>query len=152
MRQSLAGIALFLLASTIPAQAHHPFAAEYDWKKPVTVTGTVTRFDWSNPHATIVVKGTDETGTAAEWTDELAGPGRLTTLGWSARQLKTGDEVAVDGWLAKSGRKQLSAKSVKVPGGREMAAGSSFFDDGKSAAISNPARAEVKATIPPAQR
>ncbi|HEV8395703.1 MAG TPA: DUF6152 family protein [Vicinamibacterales bacterium] len=141
MRQRLVQIALLVVASVVPALAHHPFAAEYDWKKPVTITGTVSKFDWSNPHALLVVKGTDESGTDAEWRVELGSPGRLTSFGWSTRQLKTGDRVSVDGWLAKSGRKQLSAKSVTIPGGRELAAGSSFFEQSKSPATTTRASA-----------
>jgi uncharacterized protein DUF6152 len=140
MRQRLAGMALLLVASAMPALAHHPFAAEYDWKKPTTISGTVTKFDWGNPHAILVVKGTDEAGTAADWTIELGSPGNLTRLGWSTRQLKVGDTVSVDGWLAKNGKRQLSAKSVRAPGGRELAAASSFFDEGRSTAITDPAK------------
>jgi uncharacterized protein DUF6152 len=138
MRQRLAGMALLVVAWVVPALAHHPFAAEYDWKRPTTISGTVTKFDWANPHAILVVKGTDEAGTAADWTIELGSPGNLTRLGWSTHQLKVGDKVSVDGWLAKNGRRQLSAKSVRAPGGRELTAASSFFDEGKSTAITDP--------------
>jgi hypothetical protein len=121
------------MTSAAPALAHHPFAAEYDWKKPITVTGTVTRFDWENPHSTLIVKGRDDKGTEADWMVELAGPGRLTQLGWNAYELRAGDRVSVDGWLAKSGGKQLSAKTVTV-NGLQLAAGSSFFEEGKAPA------------------
>jgi len=131
MRKWLGGLTLVLLTSAAPALAHHPFAAEFDWKKPVTITGTVIRFNWENPHSMIIVKGKDESGIEAEWMVELAGPGRLTQLGWQSRELKAGDRVSVDGWLAKSGSKELSAKSVTV-NGRLMAAGSSFFEEGKA--------------------
>lgn len=86
------------------------------------------------------MKGTDEAGTAADWTIELGSPGNLTRLGWSTHQLKVGDKVSVDGWLAKNGKRQLSAKSVRAPGGRELAAASSFFDEGTSSAITDPGR------------
>jgi hypothetical protein len=142
MRQLLAGTALLVVVSVAPALAHHPFAAEYDWKKPVTVTGTVTKFDWGNPHAMLVLKGTDEAGTDAEWTIELGSPGNLSRLGWSTHQLKAGDKVSVDGWLAKSGRKQLSGKAVRISGGRELAAASSFFDENRSGAVDKRASAK----------
>src|ERR1044071_9753007 len=73
MRKWLGGIAVVLATSAAPALAHHPFAAEYDWKKPATVTGTVTKFNWENPHSMIAVKGKDDRGTEAEWMVELAG-------------------------------------------------------------------------------
>jgi len=66
MRKWLGGIALLITTAVAPALAHHPFAAEYDWKKPVTITGTVTKFDWQNPHSMLSVKGKDDTGTEAE--------------------------------------------------------------------------------------
>ena len=131
MRNWLGGLTMLIAMSAAPAFAHHPFAAEYDWKKPVTVSGTVTRFNWENPHSMLIVKGKNESGTEAEWTVELGSPGRLTQLGWNAKQLKTGDSVSVDGWLAKNGKMQMSAKSVSV-GGRVLAAASSFFDEGKA--------------------
>jgi len=74
MRKWLGGLGLVVMTSAAPALAHHPFAAEYDWKKPITVTGTVTRFDWENPHSTLIVKGRDDKGTEADWMVELAGP------------------------------------------------------------------------------
>jgi hypothetical protein len=146
MRNRLAGIALLVAVSAAPALAHHPFAAEYDWKKPVTITGDVTRFDWANPHSTLTVKGKDETGAEAEWTVELGNPGRLTALGWNERRLKAGDRVSVDGWLAKNGKKQLSAKSVTLPAGRELPAASSFFDEARASAETRGNTRQVKAT------
>ena len=131
MRNWLGGLTLLIAAAAAPALAHHPFAAEYDWKKPVTVTGSVSRFNWENPHTILILKGDDGGGIETEWTVELGSPGRLTQLGWNAQQLKAGDRVSVDGWLAKNGRKQLSAKSVTV-NGHELAAASSFFEEGKA--------------------
>jgi hypothetical protein len=127
MRMWLGAVALAVAASTAPALAHHPFAAEYDWKKPVTITGTVTKFDWENPHSMMLLKGRDDNGAEADWTVELGSPGRLTALGWKSHELKAGERVTVDGWLAKDGRKRLSAKSV-TSGRRELAAASSFFE------------------------
>src|SRR5690348_6163403 len=132
MRIWLGALALMLAASTAPALAHHPFAAEYDWKKPVTVTGMVSKFNWENPHVMLEVQGKDDTSAVdTAWTVELGSPGRLTALGWNSRDLKVGDRVTVDAWLAKSGRKQLSAKSVTA-NGRELAAASSFFEEPSS--------------------
>lgn len=135
MRMWFGALALAVAASATPVLAHHPFAAEYDWKKPVSVTGTVTRFDWENPHSILEVKGRDENGPETDWTVELGSPGRLTALGWKPHELKAGDRVTVDGWLAKDGRKRVSAKSVTT-NGRELAAASSFFEDSGSSAPS----------------
>jgi hypothetical protein len=126
--------------------AHHPFAAEYDWKKPVTITGTVTKFDWKNPHSSMAIKGKDETGAEGEWTVELGSPSRLGRLGWRAQQFKAGDHVTVDGWLAKNGKKQVNAKSVTPQGGQELAAGSSLYQASEQNARASTRTRGAKAT------
>jgi hypothetical protein len=128
MKQVLAGIALLLGIGATSAIAHHPFDAEFDWKSPVTITGTVTKFEWREPHSVVEIKGKDEKGTQGEWTVELGGPAELTRSGWNRTQLKAGEMVTVDGWMARDGSKKVSAKSVKAANGREMFAASSFFD------------------------
>jgi hypothetical protein len=126
-------VALLLIWITA-ATAHHPFAAEYDWKRPVTISGTVSTLDWKNPHSILVVKGKDDRGTEGDWSIELGGPGQLSRSGWSRTALKAGDRVTVDGWMAKDNSKRLSAKSVTLAGGRELFASSSFFDEKTGAA------------------
>src|SRR5262245_46254319 len=93
-----------LLAWTAPALAHHPFAAEYDRTKPIHIAGTVTKVDWSNPHAMMWVDvKADEKGKTESWTFELGGPSALKRRGWSDKVVKAGDQVTVDGWMARSG-------------------------------------------------
>ena len=128
MKRMLAGIVLLLGMGVTSAFAHHPFDAEFDWKRPVTITGTVTKFEWKEPHSLIEIKGKDEKGAQAQWTIELGGQSVLRRSGWTPTQLKAGDEITVDGWLAKDGSKRLSAKSVTPSGGHELFAASSFFD------------------------
>src|SRR5262245_3990629 len=123
----LGGAALLALAATSTVSAHHAFAAEYDWKKPVTITGTVTRVDWSNPHAFLFIDGKDEGGNSAMWKLELGGLRALSRYGWNKAMLKQGEQVTADGWLAKDGSKTVSARTVKI-GGKELFAASSFFD------------------------
>lgn len=119
-----------LLAAVVatPALAHHPFGAEYDWKKPVTVTGTVQRFEWKNPHSMMQVTGKDESGKHATWTVELGSPGQLRRAGWNRRRLQPGDAVTVDGWAAKNGGYAISAKSVTPVGGPELFAAGALFE------------------------
>jgi len=151
MRKWLSGIAIVLTASAAPALAHHPFAAEYDWKQPVTVTGTVTSFDWQNPHSILVLKGKDDKGRDATWTVELGNPAQLTRFGWNSHQFKSGDRVSVDGWRAKSGKQQVSAKSVTAAG-HELAAASSFFEEERAAAANNRGVKATSGTSTPATR
>lgn len=120
--------AALLMATAAPALAHHPFAAEFDWKKPVTLTGTVTKFDWGNPHTYIYVDAKDENGRMANWKIEMGGPASLTRLGWKQNAIKAGDMVTVDAWQSKDGSKFGSAKSVRLTNGNELFAASSFFE------------------------
>ncbi|MGE3512242.1 MAG: DUF6152 family protein [Vicinamibacterales bacterium] len=115
-----------LLTSTV-ALAHHPFDAEFDWKQPVTITGTVVELDWKNPHATMDLKGNSDKGAEAEWHVELGSPAELILAGWTKHQLQLGDRVSVDGWLAKDGGNRVSAKSVTV-GATELFAAGAFFE------------------------
>jgi hypothetical protein len=128
MRSILRAATIAIAVSGVPVLAHHPFAAEYDWKKPVTISGTVTRFDWRNPHSMIEVNGKDDHGKDGHWTIELGGPAQLQRMGWTSKQLKNGDKVTIDGWLAKNGTEKVSAKSVTPANGHELFAASSFFD------------------------
>lgn len=128
MKRALAAAAIVVGWSAAPALAHHPFEAEYDWKRPVTVTGTIAKVDWKDPHPMIHITGKDERGAEAQWTVELGRPADLQRMGWSSKQLQSGASITVDGWMAKDGSKRVSAKSVTLSGGRELFAASSFFD------------------------
>lgn len=119
-----------LLLSAVPAIAHHSFAAEYDIKKPLTVTGAVTKVEWTNPHARFYIDAKDESGTVTNWNFELASPNSLIRNGWTRKSLTLGDVVTVKGYQAKSGAKMANAASVTLPNGRSVFAGSSAGDSG----------------------
>jgi hypothetical protein len=118
-------VALFL---AVPVWAHHPFSAEYDWKKPITVAGTVTKVDWGNPHARVFVDARDATGKTVNWEFELGTISGLTKAGWKKTTVKTGDSITVDGWQSKSRANGANAKSVRLPNGNELSAASSIVD------------------------
>jgi Family of unknown function (DUF6152) len=115
----IAGIGL--LAPT-GAQAHHSFAAEYDAKKPVTLKGTVTKVEWTNPHARFYVDVKDESG-VANWNFELASPNVLTRNGWTRHSLNVGDLVTVEGAQAKDGSQMANARSVILADGKKVFSG-----------------------------
>jgi DNA/RNA endonuclease YhcR with UshA esterase domain len=86
------------------AMAHHSFDAEYDSKKPITVTGTVTKVDWVNPHAYVSIDSKDESGTVKNYKIEMGPPYALARGGWKRDTLNIGDRVTVVGAaLAKDG-------------------------------------------------
>jgi hypothetical protein len=117
--------AAVLLIATVPLSAHHSFAAEYDADKPIQVTGTVTKVEWTNPHARIYVDAKDEKGNVTNWNFELGGPLQLNRLGWKRDAVKAGDQVTVQGYLAKDGAKMANARNVVFADGRKIFAGSS---------------------------
>ena len=116
--------ALFLIGS-VPAIAHHSFAAEFDAAKPVKLTGTVTKIEWMNPHAYFYIDVKDEKGQTANWGLEMGSPNGLMRQGWSRNSMKIGDEVTVEGSRAKDGSNIGNARSVTLTSGQKLFAGSS---------------------------
>ncbi len=104
---------------------HHSFQAEYDASKPVTLTGVVTKLEWTNPHAHFYIDVKEATGSVTNWNLELASPNVLRRLGWTRDVFKAGDVITVQGSLAKDGSKMANARSVVLADGRKMLAGSS---------------------------
>ena len=123
MSKTWCAVAAAMLLTAMRISAHHAFAAEYDENKLVTVSGKVTRFQWTNPHAWLYVDGTDETGKPGKWSFEMGSPGGLLHRGWRKTDLRKGDAVTVDGFAAKDGRNTANARTVTLPGGRKLFGG-----------------------------
>jgi len=124
-RLSLLTAALALVAA-IPAVAHHSFAAEYDANNQITVVGTVTKVEWTNPHTWFFVDVKDPQGRTVNWAIEGGAPTVLYREGWKPTSLKAGDVVTVTFARAKDASKnQGNAYLFKLPDGRCVFAGSS---------------------------
>lgn len=121
-RTVLLGLVIGLAA---PAIAHHSFVAQYDPAKPKTIAGKVTKVEWTNPHARFYMDVKDDKGATHNWHVELGSPNTLLRYAWKRDTLKSGDEVSVEGFLARDGSDLINAKTVKFKDGREVNAGSS---------------------------
>ena len=117
---SLVGLCL----AAVPMRAHHSFLAEFDPNKPITLTGAVTKIEWTNPHIFLHLDVKDDTGTVANWAIELGNPNSLIRLGWTRHSVKVGDVITIEGALARDGSKLANARTVLMAG-RKMFAGSS---------------------------
>ena len=115
--QRLDGVALY---------AHHAFDAEYSRDKTITVTGSVKKLEWMNPHARLYVEGADETGKVQVWDFELGPPNGLMRRGWNRNSLREGHKVTVSGFRSKTQAHVANARTVVLADGRQVFAGSSF--------------------------
>ena len=113
-----------LVAIAAPLSAHHAFAVEFDAKKQVTLSGVVTKVDWSNPHTYFYLNVKEQSGSLVNWTFETAGPNTLAKLGWDRKSLKVGDQVTVTGYRARGASNIASARSIVLADGRKVSAGS----------------------------
>ena len=119
-------LVLCLLASAMPVLAHHAFATEFDANKPVTKRGIVTKIDWMNPHVWFYLNIKNEEGRMENWGFEMGGPNGLRSQGWTRDTMKIGDELVVEGFLARNGSRNVNAKSVIMAAtGKKLGAASS---------------------------
>jgi Family of unknown function (DUF6152) len=113
-------LALALLGISVPLLAHHG-AAMYDMEREITVRGTVTDFEWSNPHVLIYADVRDSKGNAKRWIIETrGGPNVLARAGWNKDTLKPGDQVTLIGHPARDGSNNMRLAKIVLPNGQEL--------------------------------
>jgi hypothetical protein len=114
---ALAGAFLMIVS---PVLAHHSFESEFDMKRPIRLTGTVTKVEWLNPHARFYIDVKEDGGKLATWELELGSPNGLMRQGWTRNTLKVGDVVVVSGFIARDGSRLASARSASLADGRPV--------------------------------
>src|SRR5213593_1959895 len=113
------GLVLNCALMTAPAIAHHS-TSMYDMANPVTVSGVVKRFEWTNPHAFAYLQVKDEKGNVVEWEVEMMSLNHLRNYGWTSKTVKPGDPISCTGSPAKSGAPSMIANRMKLADGREI--------------------------------
>ena len=120
MRKTLALLTALVVAGVAPLAAHHSFNAEYDSTKPVDVTGTLTKVEWSNPHIWFYLDVKDDKGSVTNWGFSAAPPGVLMRRGIQKDVLKIGSVIHVQGFRAKDGSNNASGGTVTFADGRRV--------------------------------
>lgn len=110
---------LLSLAISGPVSAHHSWSG-YDMKDLTTVKGTVTRFDFDNPHIWISFEATDDKGNIQKWNAGGPSPNRLSNSGWDRNTLKSGDQITFVGYRISDGTFSMKLEKIVLPDGREM--------------------------------
>ena len=124
MRRLMLVAVLAAVCGPTPAQAHHSFSAEFDIRKPITITGKVTMVRWSNPHAWIYIDVKNTDGSVTNWMVEAGAPNALLRRGWTKASLLPGTEVLVEGYQAKDGANRANGRDITFKDGKKLFVGS----------------------------
>jgi hypothetical protein len=125
IKHLLLALGIGVLPLAAPVAAHHSFAAEFDAKQKVSLTGVVTKVEWTNPHVWFWVNVKDPaTGEVVNWGAEMGSPNALQRTGWSHNTLKVGMVVSFAGSRALNGSHRVNTNNVTVDGKRLGAASS----------------------------
>ncbi len=116
------GLGLLMIA---PVSAHHSFAAEYDSTDPLSVSGVVTRIEWTNPHAYIYVDVKDDSGKLVNWAFEGYPPNTLKRTGFTRDSVKAGDAITITGYHARDRSNRAAGREITLPDGKKIFLGPS---------------------------
>ena len=120
MKSNLLLLAAALLLMSMPALAHHSFAAEYDSKEPMNVTGVITKVEWTNPHTYVYIDVTDDGGKVSNWAFEGYPPNTLKRTGFTRDLIRVGDKISMTAWKAKDGANRGAGREITLPDGKKI--------------------------------
>ena len=135
---------LMIAGASAAAIAHHSFAAQYDDKKPVKMSGHVTKVEWTNPHVYLYIDVAGKGGQTANWGFEMGPPHMLQRAGWKKNSLSIGEEISIEGWAARDGSNTANARRVTRTAtgevlGAASSAGQTLTGSSQAAPSSRPA-------------
>ena len=114
-------IALALFASTAKVSAHHSFGVAFDATKTVTLSSTITKIDWTNPHTHVYVDVKDASGKVVNWRLEGYPPNVLERTGWKKDvTIKVGDTIKFFGWQARDGTPYAHLREATLASGQKL--------------------------------
>jgi len=123
MKFPLIELAFVLVVGVMPARAHHSFSAEFDAEKPVTLRGTLTKMEWSNPHGWVYLDVKEPDGSMNNWAAEFGTPNALVRRGMRKADFVIGSEIVIAGFHAKDGTHTVNCRTIKFADGREFFVG-----------------------------
>ena len=119
----IVGVLFGLVLAAAPAFAHHSFSAEFDADKPVTLRGSLSRMEWSNPHGWIYLDVKEADGSTASWAVEFGTPNALVRRGIRKVDFIVGSEIVIEGFRAKDGTHAANGRTIKFADGRQFFVG-----------------------------
>jgi len=128
----VAGVGLLLTAG--PVRAHHAFSSEFDVKKPLTLKGTVVKWEMINPHSWFHIEVKDPDGTVVEWMVEGGSPNSLIRQGVTKNSIQIGMQLTIEGYQAKDATNKAVGRNFVLPDGKRLFVGSQSGPDSKSGA------------------
>lgn len=128
-KHAVVAVAVGLLLAAAPVRAHHAFSSEFDVTKPLTLKGTVVKWEMINPHSWFHIEVKDPNGEVVEWMVEGGSPNSLIRQGVTKNSIQIGMELTVEGYQAKDATFKAVGRNFVLPDGKRLFVGSASGPD-----------------------